>query len=432
MISTIIEISAVIAESFLALAFNVGYFKMKDNKYHHLKIIGGAAILSLWDYFGTLLVKSEFLAMSGFAAILFVFSILYLKNSTFEKFIIAVISCTLFYLINLPVLYVSSCLFNQTAHDITVAKGTERIVILFLTKMLYFVVTQIIVYFKQKRTFLFKSDEWILISLSFTITFIIAFFLYSLSIDLWNQLYVFIVIVALLIILDVIAFKFMIKINQKNKEQTENELLKLSLEQQSEMIEKIKIQYDNLSEMRHDYVHELSYIQGILDEKNYTKLEKYIKGKLSSEKLKGYNYIFTSNKIIDSVINYKFSVAEQKGISAVCTLTAEISESFEHDVSLILSNLLDNAIEASEQLKNIKPEIILKITEKSGYYSIMIKNRISNSILSNNQQLCTTKADKKHPGYGLKTVRLLAEAHNGMMDIYEKDGFFIVNIMLNN
>ena len=113
MISTIIEISAVIAESFLALAFNVGYFKMKDNKYHHLKIIGGAAILSLWDYFGTLLVKSEFLAMSGFAAILFVFSILYLKNSTFEKFIIAVISCTLFYLINLPVLYVSSYLIKQ-------------------------------------------------------------------------------------------------------------------------------------------------------------------------------------------------------------------------------------------------------------------------------------------------------------------------------
>ena len=47
MISTIIEISAVIAESFLALAFNVGYFKMKDNKYHHLKIIGGAAILKI-------------------------------------------------------------------------------------------------------------------------------------------------------------------------------------------------------------------------------------------------------------------------------------------------------------------------------------------------------------------------------------------------
>ena len=428
---TIIEIITIIAESFLALIFNVGYFTMKDNKYYYLKIIGGTVILSLWNYFGTMLIKMEFLAMSGFAVILFIFSLLYLKNSAFEKFIIAVISCTLFYLINLPILYVFSYLFNQKAYDMTIAKGTGRIIILFLTKMLYFIVTQLIVYFRQKQAFLLKRDEWILVSSSFTTTFIIAFFLYSLSIDLWNQLYVFIAIVILLITLDVIAFKFMIKINQKNTEQTENELLKLSLEQQSEMIEKIKIQYDNLSEMRHNYVHELAYMQGVLNEKNYIKLEEYLKEKLSSEKLKGYNYIFTSNKVIDSIINYKFGIAEQKGISVVCTLTVEIPESLEHDISIILSNLLDNAIEASEKLKDIKPEIILNITQKSGYYSILIKNRIENSVISENKQLHTTKVDKQHHGYGLKTVKMLTATHNGMTDIYEKDGFFIVNTMLN-
>lgn len=428
---TIIEIIAIIAESFLALIFNVGYFTMKDNKYYYLKIIGGTVILSLWNYFGTMLIKMEFFAMSGFAVILFIFSLLYLKGSAFEKFIIAVISCTLFYLINLPILYVFSYLFNQKAYDMTIAKGTGRIIILFLTKMLYFIVTQLIVYFRQKQDFLLKRDEWILVSSSFTTTFIIAFFLYSLSIDLWNQLYVFIAIVILLIALDVIAFKFMIKINQKNTEQTENELLKLSLEQQSEMIEKIKIQYDNLSEIRHNYVHELAYMKGVLNEKNYIKLEEYLKEKLSSEKLKGYNYIFTSNKVIDSIINYKFGIAEQKGISVVCTLTAEISESLEHDISIILSNLLDNAIEASEKLKDIEPEIILNITQKSGYYSILIKNRIENSVISENKQLHTTKVDKQHHGYGLKTVKMLTATHNGMTDIYEKDGFFIVNTMLN-
>lgn len=428
---TIIEIIAIIAESFLALIFNVGYFTMKDNKYYYLKIIGGTVILSLWNYFGTMLIKMESLAMSGFSVILFIFSLLYLKGSAFEKFIIAVISCTLFYLINLPILYVFSYLFNQKAYDMTIAKGTGRIIILFLTKMLYFIVTQLIVYFRQKQAFLLKRDEWILVSSSFTTTFIIAFFLYSLSIDLWNQLYVFIAIVILLIALDVIAFKFMIKINQKNTEQTENELLKLSLEQQSEMIEKIKIQYDNLSEMRHNYVHELAYMQGVLNEKNYIKLEEYLKEKLSSEKLKGYNYIFTSNKVINSIINYKFGIAEQKGISVVCTLTAEIPESLEHDISIILSNLLDNAIEASEKLKDIKPEIILNITQKSGYYSILIKNRIEDSVISENKQLHTTKVDKQHHGYGLKTVKMLTATHNGMTDIYEKDGFFIVNTMLN-
>lgn len=158
---TIIEIIAIIAESFLALIFNVGYFTMKDNKHYYLKIIGGTVILSLWNYFGTMLIKMEFLAMSGFAVILFIFSLLYLKGSAFEKFIIAVISCTLFYLINLPILYVFSYLFNQKAYDMTIAKGTGRIIILFLTKMLYFIVTKLIVYFRQKQAFLLKRDEWI-------------------------------------------------------------------------------------------------------------------------------------------------------------------------------------------------------------------------------------------------------------------------------
>ena len=177
MMWTIIEIIAIVAESFLALAFNIGYFKLMDNKYYYLKILGGTITLSLWDYFGTMLVKTEFLAMSGFAAILFLFSLLYLKKSAFEKFIVAIISCTLFYLINLPVLYLFSYLFNQTAYDMTVAQGTERIVILFFTKMLYFIITQLIVYFRQKQAFIFKRDEWILVSSSFTITFTIAFFL---------------------------------------------------------------------------------------------------------------------------------------------------------------------------------------------------------------------------------------------------------------
>ncbi len=147
---TIVEIIAIVAESFLALIFNIGYFGMKDIKHYYLKIIGGTLVLSLWDYFGTMLVKAEFLAMGGFAVILFLFSLLYLKNSAFEKFIIAVISCTLFYLINLPILYIFSYLFSKSAYDMTVAIGTERIIILFLTKMLYFVVTQLIVFFRQK------------------------------------------------------------------------------------------------------------------------------------------------------------------------------------------------------------------------------------------------------------------------------------------
>ncbi|MCM1221270.1 MAG: GHKL domain-containing protein [Lachnospiraceae bacterium] len=431
MIWSIIEIVAVSVECFFAINFNVGYFKMRDNKYIRLKILVGTIILSLWDYFGTLIAKNEFFSMIGYVMILLIFSSLFLKKSYFEKFIIAIISCTLFYLINLPVIYVISYIFQQPVQNMISAKGIERIIILFLTKTFYFAITQIIVYFKQKQAYVFKQHEWILISANFTITLTIAFLLYSLSVELWNGLYVCIGIVALLIALDVIAFNFMKEINIKNIEETENKLLKLSLEQQSDMLDKIKLQYENLSEMRHNYVHELAYIQGVLNERDFDKLDSYLKEKLSSEKLKGYNFIFTSNKVIDSIINYKFSIAEQKGISVVCTFTADISEQYEHDVSIILANLLDNAIEYSEKLTDEKSEIILNISVISGYYIITVKNRIGSSVLTGNRKLNTTKTDKPNHGYGLKSVKMLAEAHNGMVDIYEKDGFFIVNVLLN-
>ena len=431
MIWQIIEIIAVLAESFLAVRFNYGYFQLRNEKNKVLKLSAGTLVLSLWDYFWTVYAKSEIWSMAGFAAILFLFSILFLKNSAFEKFIIAVISCTLFYFINLPVLYIFSHIFNRTVLEMTLSQGPERVFILFLTKMLYFAVTQMFVYFRQKQAFIFKKNEWVLITTEFTITLLISFLLYSLSVSTWNKLYTYTIIVLMLTFLDTIAFTFMKKINAKNTEETEKKLLKLSLEQQAEMIDKIKMQYDSLLEMRHNYVHELAYLKGVLSEKNYDKINDYITEKLSSEKLQGYNYIFTSNKVIDSVINYKFSNAEQKGISVVCSLTAEIPESYERDVSIILSNLLDNAIEASGNLKNAKPEIILNVHEIAGYYSILVKNRISSSVLENNKKLQTSKSDKKNHGYGLKTVRMLSETHNGMVDVYENDSYFIVNVLLN-
>lgn len=426
-----VEIIAAVLEAFIVLIFNINYFKFKNNRYAFMKILISMLILSLWDYFGTLLAETEIFSLMGFILTLFIFSLLYLKGSSFEKLIISITSCSLLALINLPVLYMVSFICNQSVKDLTTAQGNERIIILFLTKTLYFIVTQLIVYFKQEHTFFFKRNELILVVSNFTITFIISFLLYALSIDLWNKIYIYTIIVVFLTILNIIAFSFMKKINLKNAETIENELLRFSLEQNSEMIDKIKLQYDNLSAMRHDYVHELTYIQGVLYEKNYKKLEEYLNNKLGAEELKGYNYIFTSNKVIDSVINYKFEIAEQKGISVVCTFTTKIPENLEHDVSIILSNLLDNAIEASESLKSIKPQIILIVSEVAGYYNIMLKNRISNSVITENNQLKTTKSDKQHHGYGIRNIKMLVEMHNGMIDIYEKEGFFIVNTMLN-
>ena len=101
----------------------------------------------------------------------------------------------------------------------------------------------------------------------------------------------------------------------------------------------------------------------------------------------------------------------------------------EFDMSVLLSNLLDNAIEGCEK-NRIPSQIILSISAYAGYYRVIIKNTIEKSILRDNKKLRTDKSNKQKHGWGLKSVYDIAEVHQGDVDIYEKNGMFIVNVLM--
>lgn len=430
MIWQVFEVVAIIIECSLAVRFMVEYFGFKSSSNRFLKVFITILILSIWDYIGSMVLQVEFVSILGYIIIAFSFSVIFLKNSIPEKLIISILGYTLFIIVNLPILYLFSVLLDRSAYDMTVLQSEERVLILFFSKVFYFAITQLIISYHQNISYRFTRFEWILIISDFLITLLAAFLLYSLSINLWDRVFVYVSIVSLLAVLDVIAFVFMKKISLKNIEKTENELLKLSLQQQSNMIESIHDQYYNISEMRHNYVHELAFIQGVMMEGDYERIKQYIANKLSCEQLKSSDYIFSSNKVIDSVINYRLSEAKQNGISTLCKITAKIPKELEHDIAIILSNLLQNAVEASNRLEKTTTEVILEISCISGYYSIIVKNRIEVSVLQTNRKLRTVKKDKEQHGFGLRSIRSLTNLHNGMLDIYEKDSYFIVKVLI--
>lgn len=95
---------------------------------------------------------------------------------------------------------------------------------------------------------------------------------------------------------------------------------------------------------------------------------------------------------------------------------------------VILSNLLDNAIEASEKINEPKIEIIL--SQKKSYYTIIVRNKIENSVLEENAELTTSKPDKESHGIGIQGIKEIVTRYNGMMEYYEKDMWFTASIWL--
>ena len=61
---------------------------------------------------------------------------------------------------------------------------------------------------------------------------------------------------------------------------------------------------------------------------------------------------------------------------------------------------------------------------------MIVKNTIEKSILRENIKLKTDKSNKQKHGWGLKSVYDIAEVHQGDVDIYEKNGMFVVNVLM--
>lgn len=98
-------------------------------------------------------------------------------------------------------------------------------------------------------------------------------------------------------------------------------------------------------------------------------------------------------------------------------------------MAILLSNLLDNAIEA-EKLQTEKQQIALKMFVYKDSMNIIVENYIEESVLQKNPNLKTSKHDKKGHGIGIDSVKELVRRENGTIAFFEENGNFVAHVMI--
>ena len=198
-----------------------------------------------------------------------------------------------------------------------------------------------------------------------------------------------------------------------------------SAQARQENIEKIA---ENTRRLKHDMKNHIMVIASYLSNDETDKAKEYLSVVL--DKLdRVYTYIQTGNSVMNYVINTKLRYAHENGVR----FKAEIENlSFEKmgsvDFSAVLSNMLDNAIEASVNAS--EKYIYVSVCKKHGWDTITVKNKIDSSVLGVNPELASTKSEKEKHGIGVKQIKSIAEKYDGMTDIYEDDGMFCVSVMI--
>ena len=138
----------------------------------------------------------------------------------------------------------------------------------------------------------------------------------------------------------------------------------------------------------------------------------------------------SGNFAIDALLNYKNRIAESKNIKI--KLEQRIPTTLPYkasDLCIILGNLLDNAIEASENCANKEIDVYivyaknrLKISTKNYYEGEINKDKEGNFL--------SKKKDKENHGIGLKSVKKIVSLYNGYIEIQAENSLFKVNILL--
>jgi sensor histidine kinase regulating citrate/malate metabolism len=100
------------------------------------------------------------------------------------------------------------------------------------------------------------------------------------------------------------------------------------------------------------------------------------------------------------------------------------------DLSIIIGNLLDNAVEACEKIEKEERYINLRISYGYGKIDIIMKNSSINKIDIVSNHIDTTKLNKKNHGHGLENIKKTVEKYNGYFKIYNLNNEFITEILL--
>ncbi len=181
-------------------------------------------------------------------------------------------------------------------------------------------------------------------------------------------------------------------------------------------------------QLKHDMKNHLMVIASYLNAQDVESAKTYssaILGKLN----KMHSYVETGNLLMNHILNEKLSYAREKGISIKAEIENLTFSKLKHiDFSAMLSNLLDNAIEANLGL--VSPEMVITIVKCKGYETICIKNKVHESVLLSNPELKSTKANPGVHGIGLLQVKEIVNANNGLIDFYEEGHFFCVGIFI--
>ena len=195
-----------------------------------------------------------------------------------------------------------------------------------------------------------------------------------------------------------------------------------------ENFEKTSGHIEEIRLLKHDMNSHINSISGLLEDGNVAEAKKYMAGMGEREALRAPVEV-CSVPVIDAITNRAINESKENNIDFDYAVSInERIEIDDMDLCSLLANILDNAIEACRGVSGSWIKFDCHI--KNNFLCISCKNSIDGAIVKEDGKYKSTKANEKEHGYGIKIIKKVAKKNNGIVNIYNDEHLFAVEIAI--
>lgn len=235
--------------------------------------------------------------------------------------------------------------------------------------------------------------------------------------------------VILLLFFDVAAIFLLSCFERQQQNIFESRILQQELKLAQDSVAMLSASYANERRLTHDFHNKLLAIQGLLNhEDGGNGVRTYVDSLVNQEYMSSLP-VSTHRPVADVILNLKYQAARQQRIHFQVQLDDLSNFPLPDDAFVVvLSNLLDNAIEACKKLSEPSEGKILVKAKTSPEESILyIENTTDGPVKIVDNRIPTSKTDTSRHGYGLQNIFSLIEENGGICTIhYERNIFSCV------
>ncbi len=193
--------------------------------------------------------------------------------------------------------------------------------------------------------------------------------------------------------------------------------------------EEIQNVYQTMRAWRHDYKNHIQVMRAFLELGNIEELSDYL-DELANDLETIDTFVKTGNVVVDAVISSKLAMCKTKNIP--CDSTIQMPDNCninDVDLCIIISNLLDNAIEACEKIEEKEDRFVrLYIGTFKEQFYINVTNAMNGPSVKKGNKFVTSKGENH--GFGLGRIDKTVNKYSGYVNRQEDVDVFSTEIMI--